>query len=65
MVKIKNTSSEPVAFTGLPVIKPGETIDVSQSDAEYLCQNESMKMVEEPKSSKRDKPSSFKGTEAE
>lgn len=65
MVKIKNISSEPVAFTGIPLIKPGETIDVSQSDAEYLCQNESMKMVEDHKPSKRDKPSSFKGTEAE
>lgn len=57
-VKLKNVGSEALAFAGVPMIKPNETIEVSAEQAEILLKNESVQMVEDKKSEK-----SFKGVE--
>jgi hypothetical protein len=46
MVKIKNIGKQDLAFTGFPVIKPGETIDVSVQEAEILKLNDDVQVIE-------------------
>lgn len=65
-VTIKNISSEPLAFTGFPMIEPEGTIEVSEKEAELLLLNSSVQLVEkETKASAKisSKDASFKGVE--
>lgn len=64
-VKITNIGSEPLAFTGYPMLAPGAELEVSKEEAEILLLNDSVKMVEAETSAKNSKKdASFKGVEA-
>ena len=38
-MRIRNTSSEPLAFAGFPILPPGATAEVSEEAAELLGRN--------------------------
>lgn len=63
MVKIKNIGNEPLAFTGFPILAVGETIEVTQEEADILLLNDSVELVGGHRSSRRG--GSVKGIEAE
>lgn len=60
MVKLKNIGSEDLAFAGIPLIKPNETFEVSEQEAQVLLKNDSVKLAKDKESEK-----SFKGVETE
>lgn len=47
--KIKNVWTLPLAFTGYPLLNPGDEIEVSVSEAERLSLNESVEIVQDKK----------------
>jgi hypothetical protein len=59
MEKIKNVGSEPLAFTGFPMLQPGDELEVTKEQAELLVLNDSIEIVGKKKNA------SFKGVEEE
>ncbi len=65
MIKVKNTGEETLAFSGVPAIPAGETIEVADDIAEVIQNHPDIEIVKDSVkgTESNSKKSTFKGVE--